>query len=152
MVDGTVLDPPSLPPEAEGMVDADGVMAPSGVSLDCSPGELAGELTGGTTELVGDVAAVQPQELHYLKFLNSNLFMISNNKKEINLPLHWPIGGVWTLQAPGRDRARVWLIVIPSAGRPPPLRTEQRHWGDPWTTLPSCEQHEDEGVLEFPVT
>jgi hypothetical protein len=47
-------------PEAEGMFDADGVRAGSGVWSDESAGELAGELTGGVAEAVGAVAAVLP--------------------------------------------------------------------------------------------
>jgi hypothetical protein len=47
-------------PEAEGMSDADGVISGSGVWLDESAGELAGELTGGIAEAVGAVAAVLP--------------------------------------------------------------------------------------------
>lgn len=39
------------------MSDSDGVMAGSGVSLDESAGEVAGELTGGVAEVVGAVAA-----------------------------------------------------------------------------------------------
>jgi hypothetical protein len=65
-------------------------------------------------------------------------------------PLHWLMGGVRMLQALGSDRARVWFIVIPREAAPP-FRTEQRHFGDVWTTLESCEQHEDDGVDEFPV-
>ncbi|CAN6561279.1 unnamed protein product [Malus baccata var. baccata] len=33
---------------------------------------------------------------------------------------------------------------------PPPLSNEQRHCGDDWTTLESCEQQEDEGLI--PIT
>jgi len=64
--------------------------------------------------------------------------------------LHWLTGGVWTLQAPGRVRAWVWLMLIPNDD-PPPLSNEQRHCAWVWTTLESCEQHDDEGVDEFPV-
>jgi len=31
------------------------------------------------------------------------------------------------------------------------LSSKQRHCGDVWTTLPSCEQQEDDGLVEFPV-
>ena len=70
--------------------------------------------------------------------------------RDLWLPLHWLTGGVWTLQALGRERARVWLMVIPNE-EPPLLSTEQRHCGEDWTTLESCEQHEDDGVSELPV-
>ena len=56
-----------------------------------------------------------------------------------------------TLQAPGRERARVWFIVKPNDDAPMPLRTVQRHCGDDWTTLESCEQQEEDGFDEFPV-
>lgn len=65
--------------------------------------------------------------------------------------MHWLAGGVFTLQAPGRARARVWLIAIPNED-PPPLTNVQRHCGCDWTTVASCEQQEDDGVEEFPVT
>lgn len=68
----------------------------------------------------------------------------------LSLPLHWLMGGVCTLQALGSDRARVWFILIPNEAAPP-LRAVQRHCGDDWTTLESCEQHDDDGVDEFPV-
>ena len=64
--------------------------------------------------------------------------------------MHWLIDGVCTLQAPGRLRARVRFTVIPNEA-PLLLSSEQRHSGDVWTTLPSCEQHEDDGLDEFPV-
>lgn len=54
------------------------------------------------------------------------------------------------MQAPGRARARVWLMVMPNIG-PAPFMTEQRHWGEAWTTLASWEQHGEDGVDEFPV-
>ncbi|TQD99288.1 hypothetical protein C1H46_015077 [Malus baccata] len=41
-------------------------------------------------------------------------------------------------------------MVMPNEA-PPPLSNEQRHCGDDWTTLESCEQQEDEGFDEFPV-
>lgn len=41
-------------------------------------------------------------------------------------------------------------MVMPRLGSPP-LRAEQRHLGDDWTTEDSAEQHEEEGVEEFPV-
>ena len=68
----------------------------------------------------------------------------------IHVPLHWLTGGVWTLQAPGRVRACVWLMLIPNDD-PPPLSSEQRHCACVWTMLESCEQHDGEGVDEFPV-
>jgi len=40
-------------------------------------------------------------------------------------------------------------MVIPNVE--PPLRTEQRHCGEDWTTLESCEQHEADGVEELPI-
>lgn len=64
--------------------------------------------------------------------------------------LHSLTGGVLTLQAPGRANARVWLTVIPKDDRPP-LSTGQRHNGSNCTTVASCEQHELDGVDEFPV-
>lgn len=42
--------------------------------------------------------------------------------------LHWLTGGVFTLQAPGSARARVWLIARPNED-PPPLTNVQRHCG-----------------------
>ena len=60
------------------------------------------------------------------------------------------MGGVRTLQAPGKARAWVWLIVTPNED-PPPLRTWHRHCGCDLTTLESCVQHPEEGVEEFPV-
>lgn len=39
---------------------------------------------------------------------------------------------------------------MPNVG-PVPFMTKQRHRGDAWTTLASWEQHEDDGVDEFPV-
>ena len=64
--------------------------------------------------------------------------------------MHWLIDGVCTLQAPGRFRARVRFMLIPNEA-PLLLSSEQRHSGDVWTTFPSCEQHEDDGLDEFPV-
>lgn len=66
------------------------------------------------------------------------------------LPLQRLRGGVWTLQAPGRAKAWVWLTLIPS-DEPPPLRTSHKHCGDDRTTLASCVQHPEDGVEEFPV-
>jgi len=40
--------------------------------------------------------------------------------------------------------------VIPKE-EPPPLRREHRHCGEDWTTLESCEQHEDDGFEEVPI-
>lgn len=68
----------------------------------------------------------------------------------ILLPWHWLTGGVWTLQAAGRDKARVWLMVIPKVE--PPLSKEQRHCGEDWTMVESCEQHGVDGVEELPIT
>ncbi len=67
------------------------------------------------------------------------------------LPLHLLTGGVCTLQAAGSPRASVWLIVIPSDA-PPPLSAVQRHCGCDRTTLASCEQQEEDGVEELPLT
>lgn len=72
-VDGTVLDP--VP---EGISEADGVVAASGVSSEGSAGDPVGEPTGEVPVVVGPFPA-----------------------------LHWLIGGVCTLQAPGSERARV---------------------------------------------
>ena len=69
---------------------------------------------------------------------------------EWRLQLHSLTGGVWTLQAAGMAKARVWFMVIPNE-EAPPLSTEQRHAGWDWTTLASWEQHEEEGVDELPV-
>jgi hypothetical protein len=41
-------------------------------------------------------------------------------------------------------------MLIPNEA-PLLLSSEQRHSGDVWTTFPSCEQHEDDGLDEFPV-
>lgn len=41
-------------------------------------------------------------------------------------------------------------MVIPKE-EPPLLSTEQRHCGEDLTTLESCEQHEEDGVVELPV-
>jgi len=41
-------------------------------------------------------------------------------------------------------------MVIPKV-EPPPLSTEQRHCGEDWTMLESCEQHEADGVEELPI-
>lgn len=121
-VDGTALDPP-VP---EGVVEAAGAAA-FGVSLEDSAGEPSGEATGGSS------GAPTPAAVGALA-----------------TALHWLIGGVFTLQALGSAMARVWLMVMPNTGAAP-FMTEQRHRGDAWTTLASWEQHEDEGVDEFPV-
>lgn len=39
------------------------------------------------------------------------------------------MGGVRTLQAPGSERASVWLMVKPSEAAPPFIK-EHRHCGD----------------------
>ncbi|KAM1858092.1 hypothetical protein ACFX14_008124 [Malus domestica] len=95
--------------EANGEMDASGVEASEGVSLE----EAAGELAGGVDDEVEG-------------------------------------GGVCTLQALGNDKASVWFMVMPNELAP--LTKEQRHLGDDWTTLESCEQQEDEGFDVFPVT
>ena len=59
-------------------------------------------------------------------------------------------GSVWTLQAPGKAKARVWLLVTPRE-EAPPLSSEQRHAGCDWTTLASWEQQVEEGVDVLPV-
>lgn len=56
------------------------------------------------------------------------------------------------MQAVGRARASVWLIVTPNAAAPPPLRAVQRHCGCDCTTLASFEQQEEDGVEELPET
>jgi len=40
-------------------------------------------------------------------------------------------------------------MVIPKVE--PPLSREQRHCGEDWTTVESCEQHEGDGVEELPI-
>lgn len=80
----------------------------SGASLDVDVGELAGELTGvgAAADVVGAVAAVLTKTV-------SNIYHIikcygAQQAGGIEgLPLHWLMGGVWTLQAPGSDIARV---------------------------------------------
>ena len=68
------------------------------------------------------------------------------------VPSHRLTGGVDTLQAPGSANAMVLLILIPSDAIVLPSRAVQRHRGCDLTTLARDEQHEEEGVLELPVT
>jgi hypothetical protein len=83
-------------------------------------------------------------------FIGNVQFCVKVTPTFFYIPLHWLTGGVWTLQAEGRDRARVWFMVIPK-DEPPPLSKEQRHCGEDWTTVESCEQHEDDGFDELPI-
>jgi len=64
--------------------------------------------------------------------------------------LHWLTAVVWILQAEGRNISSVWFIVIPKE-EPPPLRREHRHCGEDWTTVESCEQHEDDEFKELSI-
>lgn len=92
--DGIALDPPS-----------EGLTASSGVSLeDSTDGEAAGEVAGVTAEVVGPLAAENTQ---YQVMLGSlSVIQCSSSTTNIAyLPLHWLMGGVFTLQAPGSWRA-----------------------------------------------
>lgn len=60
-------------------------------------------------------------------------------------------GGVWTLQALGRAKAWVRLMLRPT-DEAPPLTTSHRHCGCELTTEASWEQHAEDGAEEFPVT
>ena len=60
------------------------------------------------------------------------------------MPVHWLIGGAWTLQTPGRSSALVWLMEMPKDAAVP-SRTMQRHRGSVWTTPASTEQQEIPG-------
>lgn len=84
---------------------------------------------------------------------NENDAKLRRNQKQESepLPLHWLTGGVWTSQALGSAKARVWFTVTPIE-EPPPLSNEQRQRGCDWTMLLSCEQHEGDGVDELPLT
>jgi len=41
--------------------------------------------------------------------------------------------------------------MVISKEEPPPLSREHRHCGEDWTTVESCEQHEDDGFEELPI-
>ena len=60
------------------------------------------------------------------------------------MPVHWLIGGAWTLQTPGRSSALVLLMEMPKDAAVP-SRTMQRHRGSVWTTPASTEQQEIPG-------
>lgn len=63
---------------------------------------------------------------------------------DINVPVHWLVGGACTLQLPGSSRALVWLIAMPKDVAVP-SRTMQRQRGSVWTTPASVVQQENPG-------
>lgn len=100
---------------------------------------------------IRNIVQVGSASLRYkTKFDKKKIFKCKKFKIDVSLLLHWLRGGVCTLQILGSVRAWVWLMFKPRAAAPP-LKTVQRHCGCAWTTFPSCEQQEDDGVDEFPV-
>lgn len=148
---------------SEGMIGiwSAGVSPPPPVESD---GAADGELAGGS---VGLIAGPSAAAAYFFYFTCQSLYKYTFNSLKICceiicwlcwewirrctsfLQLHWLTGGVLTLHAPGSSNARVWFMVIPKIL--PPLSAVHRHRGWDCTTLPSCAQHEEEGVDEFPV-